>query len=67
MSVWCNDLKLKETTQNEKHTKKAAVKNREENILPLYCPDSMMPSVVEAKLLGLTQDSERFKAPGTLG
>lgn len=47
--------------------KKAAVKNREENILPLYCPDSMMPSVVEAKLLGLTQDSERFKAPGTLG
>lgn len=35
--------------------------------LPLYGPDSMMPSVVDAKLLGVSQDSERFRAPGTLG
>lgn len=36
-------------------------------VLPLYCPDSMMPSVVEAKLLEVTHDSERFRPPGTLG
>lgn len=31
------------------------------DILPLYGPDSGMPSVVE------THDSERFCGPGTLG
>lgn len=35
--------------------------------LPLYGPDSMMPSVVEAKLLEVTRDSERFGAPGPPG
>ena len=35
-----------------------------EEFLPLYGPDSMMPSVVDAKLLEETQDSERLRAPG---
>lgn len=33
-------------------------------LLPLYGPDSVMPSAVEAKLLEAAPDSERFRAPG---
>lgn len=61
----CSVTKLKKqySTQN----KESNGKNGERNGLPLYGPDSMMPSVVEAKLLEVTQDSEIFRAPGTLG
>lgn len=43
------------------------IKQRGISISPLYGPDSMMPSVVEAKLLEVTQDSDRFRGPGPLG
>lgn len=36
-------------------------------LLPLYGPDSMMPSAVEAKLLEAAPGSERFRAPGLPG
>lgn len=53
--------------EGEKNAQKGAAKYRKGSVLPLYCPDSMMPSVVEAKLVGLQLDSEGFKAPGALG
>lgn len=51
-----------------RHTHKTTGNNSKDGeCLPLYGPDSMMPSVVEAKLLEVTQDSERFRAPGPPG
>lgn len=56
MEAWCDVF-----TKLKKMEQMLWWKSEERDILPLYGPDSVMPSVVE------TQDSDWFCNPGTLG